>query len=439
MFDAVMRDASKSRGCFPTPQHRNSMDTGNPPALERIVSLDQFRGYTVLGMFIVNFVGGFVAAHWLLKHHNTFCSYADTIMPQFFFAVGFFFRWTMVRRTMRLGSQAAVRRVLYRIGGLLLISLVIYTADRPAQRWSDLVELGVWEAIRGPLKSDFFQTLTHIAITSLWVLPVIRASAAVRIVFLSVSAVIHVGLSHWFYFAWVNNGNPNGIDGGPLGFLTWTIPVLIGSLCADPYLSDGGRLRAGPLFAWAVVLMAFGYLLSCGTRFYDVAPELRGSEEIAKLATQPVVPQTEAITRAWSEFRDGDWGRMLCEPPFCPPPHPPGDIGASPRFRQWNYWMMSQRAGTLSYQVFAAGFSMAILWLAYLLCDRLGWSLGLLRTLGTNALAGYVLHMLVADAVHRFMPYDVPAWYLWSGCGLFLLITYLFLRALERAGVYIRL
>ncbi len=39
-------------------------------------------------MFVVNFVGGFASTHWLLKHHNTFSSYADTIMPQFFFAVG---------------------------------------------------------------------------------------------------------------------------------------------------------------------------------------------------------------------------------------------------------------------------------------------------------------------------------------------------------------
>ena len=48
-------------------------------------------------MFVVNFVGGFASTHWLLKHHNTFCSYADTIMPQFFFAVGFAYRLTIVR------------------------------------------------------------------------------------------------------------------------------------------------------------------------------------------------------------------------------------------------------------------------------------------------------------------------------------------------------
>jgi predicted acyltransferase len=41
----------------------------------RIASLDQFRGYTVAGMFLVNFVGGFevIKASWpILKHHNNY-------------------------------------------------------------------------------------------------------------------------------------------------------------------------------------------------------------------------------------------------------------------------------------------------------------------------------------------------------------------------------
>ena len=64
----------------------------------RIESLDQFRGYTVAGMFVVNFLGSFDATPVLLTHQNNFCSYADTIMPQFFFAVGFAFRLTFGRR-----------------------------------------------------------------------------------------------------------------------------------------------------------------------------------------------------------------------------------------------------------------------------------------------------------------------------------------------------
>ena len=37
----------------------------------RLNSLDQFRGYTVLGMFVVNFVGSFAVVPAVLKHHNT--------------------------------------------------------------------------------------------------------------------------------------------------------------------------------------------------------------------------------------------------------------------------------------------------------------------------------------------------------------------------------
>ena len=43
-------------------------------------------------MLLVNFVGSFLAIRAtlpLLAHHHTYCSYADTIMPQFLFAVGF--------------------------------------------------------------------------------------------------------------------------------------------------------------------------------------------------------------------------------------------------------------------------------------------------------------------------------------------------------------
>ena len=59
--------------------------TPAPCAGGRIASLDQFRGYTVAGMLLVNFLGGYQAVPAVLKHHNTYCSYADTIMPQFFF------------------------------------------------------------------------------------------------------------------------------------------------------------------------------------------------------------------------------------------------------------------------------------------------------------------------------------------------------------------
>lgn len=87
----------------------------------------------------------------------------------------------------------------------------------------------------------------------------------------------------------------------------------------------------------------------------------------------------------------------------------------------------------------ATGFPMAVLWIAYLVCDRWGRSWAVLTTLGTNALAAYLLHLMVANSLHRFMPQDSPAWYMWGGCALFLLITWVFVRALQRSGIYIRI
>jgi hypothetical protein len=38
------------------------------------------------------------AVHAVLKHNDTFFSYADSIMPSFIFAVGFSYRLTILKR-----------------------------------------------------------------------------------------------------------------------------------------------------------------------------------------------------------------------------------------------------------------------------------------------------------------------------------------------------
>ena len=40
----------------------------------RIQSLDQFRGYTVVGMLLVNFLGSFEACPQVLRHSHDYCS-----------------------------------------------------------------------------------------------------------------------------------------------------------------------------------------------------------------------------------------------------------------------------------------------------------------------------------------------------------------------------
>jgi len=410
-----------------------------PPDSGRLASLDQFRGYTVLGMFVVNFVGSYAAIKaWLpvLGHHHTYCSYADTIMPQFFFAVGFAYRMTFLRRLEKDGAQAAYWHAFRRVMGLLLVALIVHTLGSGVNTWAELNSTNGAAALTEGLKRDFFQTLTHIAVTSLWVLPVIAARPGTRVLWMLGSAAAFHVLSEAWYYDWVNTP-PKGIDGGPLGFLTWTIPLIVGTLAYDtiahrsPHAPREGSVSRSEtttmspvikLLLWSLALMLLGYGLSCINHL--------------------TLPNTS------SQFH---WWRVLVEPPFVPPAEPA------------NIWTMSQRSGSVSYLTFGAGFSLAVYALFVLACDiGVGrifnpsgtdcnsvlqpptecnpvLQLGIFRTLGTNALAGYILHDLVAAAVKPWVPSDSPLWWIAAGCGVYLAICYVLLRYLEKHKLFLKL
>lgn len=168
----------------------------------RIISLDQFRGYTVAGMLLVNFLGGYRTIHALLKHHNTYCSYADTIMPQFFFAVGFAYRLTFLRRLHSEGYAKAAAAAIRRNLGLILIGFVVYHLDGKVSSWEELKRLGLGGFLGQAFHRELFQALVHIALTSIWVLPVIAARAPARLLYLVGSAGLHLWLSRWFDLTW---------------------------------------------------------------------------------------------------------------------------------------------------------------------------------------------------------------------------------------------
>lgn len=367
--------------------------TDPSPPSPRIVSLDQYRGYAVAGMFVVNFLGGYAAIPAILDHHNTYCSYADTIMPQFFLAVGLGYRLSIQKRSRAGGAGAAYRHVIARCLGLILLGFVLYHVDGGAKTWADLKSLGLSGFLSTAFQRSFFQTLVHIGITSLWVLPVIGASASKRVAFLVGSALLHVILSKAFYYDWV--WNRPGIDGGPLGFLTWTIPLLVGSLAFDAVAERGPRRALGPLVGWSIVLMGLGYALSCVGLFLE---------------------SPTAGPSAW-----------LAAPPFVPTTRPV------------DLWTMSQRAGSVSYLTFSAGCGLAVYALFVIACDLGPLRVGVFRTFGRNALIAYALHGLVAGAVKPYVPKDAPLGYALAGFSLFFGITYLFVRHLEKEKIYIRL
>ena len=97
------------------------------------------------------------------------------------------------------------------------------------------------------------------------------------------SAALQILLSHWFYFDWVHTG---GIDGGVLGFLSWTMPTIMGTLACDAVTAADGRPRIAKMIVWSILLMAAGWLLSCGTTLYDV-PEDQVAQPRKTSASRP--------------------------------------------------------------------------------------------------------------------------------------------------------
>jgi len=103
--------------------------------------MDQFRGYTVAGMFVVNFLGSFAAIHPVLKHNDIYFSYADSIMPSFLFAVGFSFRLTYLRRLQQTSYWPTVWTYVRRSLALVVVSLVMYGFGSDFHEWKQFAEM----------------------------------------------------------------------------------------------------------------------------------------------------------------------------------------------------------------------------------------------------------------------------------------------------------
>ncbi|MDY3553843.1 heparan-alpha-glucosaminide N-acetyltransferase domain-containing protein [Gemmata sp. JC717] len=368
----------------------------------RLASLDQFRGYTVLGMLLVNFVGSFAVIKAdvpVLAHHHTYCSYADTIMPQFLFAVGFAFRLTFARRRDAVGPRAAYGHAARRNLALLLVAFAVYSVGSRWEKWDDLAQRDA--VLLRWAKQDLFQTLGHIAVTSLWVLPVIAARPRVRFGFAVLSGALHVGLSYWFNYRWANTP-PNGVDGGPLGFLTWAVPLLAGTLACDLYQAVASRGRlCGLLLLTGLAVGALAYGLSC----LHLAPSDLDEWRFHVTASAAAPPLVYVDVKP-----------------------PTNDL-----------FTMSQRSGSLTYTLFGAGVSLVVLALFVLACDVGGLRWGVFDTFGSNALAVYIAHGLVFDAAKPFVPRDAPLWYVAAACGLALGLCYLFVRHLEKHRLFLKL
>ena len=399
----------------------------------RIAPLDQFRGYTVAAMFVVNFLGGLKAVPDGIKHHDTYFSFADSIMPGFLFIAGVSYRLSMLRRLPRVGARRAYGHVLVRSGALVLVSLVMYGVNRDYKGWDRLAAEGVRGFVARLIKANLWEVLAIIGAVQVLILPVVAAGVRVRVAALLGCLAGHAWLSHAFNFRFLY-GQANGLDaywgatdthgwdGGCFGLLSWGAVMLAGTLAYDLLAASPPRRAAGRLLGWGAALMLAGYALSCLTTLYDLPPGAPAPGD--RLAASPVVPP-------WAAARSRPVATLLAEPPFVAPPPPAA--------RPLNYWMMSKRVVTAPFALFAAGFSMALLALFVLACDVAGLEVWAFGILGRNPLAAYVIHHMVEQSVRGVVPADSPLWWCLVGLAAFLAITVGFVAYLDRRGIFLRL
>jgi len=265
--------------------------------------MDQFRGYTVAGMFLVNFVGGLAAFPEVLKHHNghPYFSYADSIMPSFMVAPGFSYRLTTLRRLAQQGAARTYWHALVRSLALVLISLVMYAAeDLHVKNWAEMTAEGVWKLVGGLLKANLWEVLAIIGVVQVLILPVIAASARVRTIAWIACAVIHVVISQSFNFSFVYGKTnwmddlvgltgPSAWDGGFFGVLGWAVPMLLGTTVYDIVVGGAPRIATRSILTYGAQLMGMGYAFNCLATLYDIE---EGSVALIgdDIAASPVTP-----------------------------------------------------------------------------------------------------------------------------------------------------
>jgi predicted acyltransferase len=399
----------------------------------RITSLDQFRGYSVAAMFVVNFLGGLAITHQVLRHNNTHFSLADSIMPSFIFACGFSYRMVFLKQRTGVGEAKPYRRFMKRSLGLLLLSLMLFGFGTKLGSWSEFSSQRVGRFFSELLKADLWEVLAIVGATQIFLLPWIGRPAWIRAAAFIVFGLMHVCLSWSFNYSFVY-GLPNWMDayfgaagrrawdGGFFGLVAWSQVMLAGAIAYDAMGCCRRETATSMMIVSGVLLMLGGYVLSCMTTLYNTKDLT--ADQVAVISGSPVVPD---FSRAWGRT----WVQMLAEPPFVAPP--------PAKERVPNYWMMDKRIVSQPFVLFSTGFALSLYGIFMFACDIRDYRLGIFELFGKNPLVAYIIHHFVSHSILAIVPKDSPLMWCLAGLVASFGITYVFVKFLDDRKLYLRL
>lgn len=236
--------------------------------------IDQYRGFAIFGMILVNVCSEFNnSPYWLVHHHIGF-TFADFVAPAFIFIVGFSYRLSF-KKSSEHQPLAIVRKKF--IKRYLIITFLGFLYG-----FFDFY-VSVWDA------------LTDIGIAGLLLYPFIGKNKYYIILSGLIYLIVYQSLfSFTLYGGWLM---AHSIDGGPLGPLSWVFILACGAFCALLFENSKNKVSLSTFLSWllfGLFLIGLGYLL---TTPYSFSP----------------LPFTQkGMTASYSIFSSGLCSIVLC-------------------------------------------------------------------------------------------------------------------------------
>jgi predicted acyltransferase len=225
---------------------------------DRLLSIDQLRGYAIFGMILVNAKGMFGVDVEQLSHHRESFTYADTVAPLFMFVVGMSMRLSWLRRSEKDGASATRKAMVKRFSTLVLIAFVIYMG----WLWDALMDIG----LAGLLAVMFIDKT-----------PKVRVGVACAMALLYQAIVSFTVYGPWimrtgkltdenmpYLYKWIPYQETLfdvAINGGPFGPLSWCFILLLGTVAYDVMKSNERKKIITYCLSLGVGLCAAGWVM----------------------------------------------------------------------------------------------------------------------------------------------------------------------------------
>ena len=183
----------------------------NITAHNRVNSIDQFRGFAVISMILVNYLALYQCTPGFLRHAKTTgITFADLVAPFFLFVLGMMFRGSLLSRIEKNGkSQAYIHAV---------------------RRYLLLLFIGMAGGCAGKMRLTFdWGILQAIGLAGIIALPVIALNIKLRVLSLLIILSVH----QFIIVAHFSELIISSEHGGPVGSLAWSSMIILSSVTGD--------------------------------------------------------------------------------------------------------------------------------------------------------------------------------------------------------------